>query len=410
MAKSLLEELLIEAGTLNEDTEKRVNKKENIQFSMAEAVQSFINEAMADEEEETEEVEDSEDAGDYEEEDVDAETGEALEGEDEEFEDDSEEMEDDEEFEVEDSEDEEMGDDEEFELDDEEMEDSEEEDFDSEEMEMDGMDDEGSMEFEGEDEEAVDLTQASLEEVMEFIENADDDVVFQIVKKPTYSVTTNSGQGMSDDMGDVSFEDEDEEFEIDENMLREVMGDMDLEEEEQVTVLDPKTDSSKIPAYMQTKKPFGLKGEDGNVNMVQKENRKLKSQLEQIVKENRQLKLNETKSVAALKQMIEKSKQLALVNSNLAYVTRLFTEHATTKQEKMDVLRKFDATRTIEESQKTFKTLNESFSKKTVKKGISVNVNEAKDFNQKQLIKEEKAYVDPQQEKLLRLMYGETGL
>lgn len=409
MAKSLLEELLIEAGTLNEDTEKRVNKKENIQFSMAEAVQSFINEAMADEEEETEEVEDSEDAGDYEEEDVDAETGEALEGEDEEFEDDSEEMEDDEEFEVEDSEDEEMGDDEEFELDDEEMEDSEEEDFDSEEMEMDDMDDEGSMEFEGEDEEAVDLTQASLEEVMEFIENADDDVVFQIVKKPTYSVTTNSGQGMSDDMGDVSFEDEDEEFEIDENMLREVMGDMNMEmemdEAEQVPVYKS---GEAIPPTQKGK--FGVTDTTGNVKMVQSENRKLKSQLEQIVKENRQLKLNETKSVAALKQMIEKSKQLALVNSNLAYVTRLFTEHATTKQEKMDVLRKFDATRTIEESQKTFKTLNESFSKKTVKKGISVNVNEAKDFNQKQLIKEEKAYVDPQQEKLLRLMYGETGL
>lgn len=407
MAKSLLEELLIEAGTLNEDTEKRVNKKENIQFSMAEAVQSFINEAMADEEEETEEVEDSEDAGDYEEEDVDAETGEALEGEDEEFEDDSEEMEDDEEFEVEDSEDEEMGDDEEFELDDEEMEDSEEEDFDSEEMEMDDMDDEGSMEFEGEDEEAVDLTQASLEEVMEFIENADDDVVFQIVKKPTYSVTTNSGQGMSDDMGDVSFEDEDEEFEIDENMLREVMGDMEMkmDEAEQVPVYKS---GEAIPPTQKGK--FGVTDTTGNVKMVQSENRKLKSQLEQIVKENRQLKLNETKSVAALKQMIEKSKQLALVNSNLAYVTRLFTEHATTKQEKMDVLRKFDATRTIEESQKTFKTLNESFSKKTVKKGISVNVNEAKDFNQKQLITEEKAYVDPDQEKLLRLMYGETGL
>jgi hypothetical protein len=34
--------------------------------------------------------------------------------------------------------------------------------------------------------------------------------------------------------------------------------------------------------------------------------------------------------------------EVAVFNSNLAYATRLFTEHSTTKQEKINILRRFD--------------------------------------------------------------------
>ena len=44
-----------------------------------------------------------------------------------------------------------------------------------------------------------------------------------------------------------------------------------------------------------------------------------------------------------------KLNEVAVFNSNLAYSTRLFTEHSTTKQEKINILRRFDNVDTIKE-------------------------------------------------------------
>ena len=54
MSKNLLEELLIQAGTLNEETEKRVNNNQKvvIENTMASAVRNFIQEAVGEEGEE----------------------------------------------------------------------------------------------------------------------------------------------------------------------------------------------------------------------------------------------------------------------------------------------------------------------------------------------------------------------
>jgi segregation and condensation protein B len=387
------------------------NKKTVLENTMADAVTKFIQEAVEPAEEEDDSA--------YEEEDVDAETGEALD--DEEMEDDS----DDEEIEIEDDsdeeeidvdmEDEDMEDEdmEDDDMEDDDMEDDDEvididmEDEDMEDSEMDMGDDEG-MDFEGSEEESVDMTQASLEEVMEFIENADDDVVFQIVKKPTYSVTTNSSQGapmgagMS--MGTEGSDEEDIELDIDEETLMEMLRD-EMSEVEQMPVYKQ---GETVPKF-QKGQSVGITDGEGNVKVVA-ENRKLKAQVNKLVQENKQLKLNETKSIAALKQMISKANELALVNTNLAYVSRLFTEHSTTKPEKVAILKKFDAAKTVNESEKTFKVLTEALGKRTQKKAISVNVNEAVDFNQKKVIKEEKAYVDPVEEKMMRLFNFKSGL
>ena len=45
-----------------------------------------------------------------------------------------------------------------------------------------------------------------------------------------------------------------------------------------------------------------------------------------------------------------KLNEVAVFNSNLAYATRLFTEHTTTKQEKINILKRFDNVETIKES------------------------------------------------------------
>jgi len=52
-----------------------------------------------------------------------------------------------------------------------------------------------------------------------------------------------------------------------------------------------------------------------------------------------------------------KLNEVAIFNSNLAYATRLFTEHSTTKQEKINILRRFDNVETLKESKGLYRTL-----------------------------------------------------
>ncbi len=52
-----------------------------------------------------------------------------------------------------------------------------------------------------------------------------------------------------------------------------------------------------------------------------------------------------------------KLNEVAVFNSNLAYSTRLFTEHSTTKQEKINILRRFDNVETIKESKSLYKSI-----------------------------------------------------
>ena len=52
-----------------------------------------------------------------------------------------------------------------------------------------------------------------------------------------------------------------------------------------------------------------------------------------------------------------KLNEVAVFNSNLAYSTRLFTEHSTTKQEKINILRRFDNVESIKESKSLYKSI-----------------------------------------------------
>ena len=57
-----------------------------------------------------------------------------------------------------------------------------------------------------------------------------------------------------------------------------------------------------------------------------------------------------------------KLNEVAVFNSNLAYATRLFTEHSTSKQEKINILRRFDGVETIKESKNLYQSLKNELS------------------------------------------------
>ena len=98
----------------------------------------------------------------------------------------------------------------------------------------------------------------------------------------------------------------------------------------------------------------------------------------------------------------DKLNEVAIFNSNLAYTTRLFTEHSTTKKEKINILRRFDNVETLKESKNLYKLLkdelgrtetkkvNESFEKKinnTVSSGSSTTLIESKTYENPQFLR-----------------------
>ncbi len=76
----------------------------------------------------------------------------------------------------------------------------------------------------------------------------------------------------------------------------------------------------------------------------------------------------------ALVSFKQKLNETAVFNSNLAYATRLFTEHSTTKQEKINILRRFDNVKSLKESKNLYKVIRESLAGNTTKKNISESV------------------------------------
>jgi hypothetical protein len=71
-----------------------------------------------------------------------------------------------------------------------------------------------------------------------------------------------------------------------------------------------------------------------------------------------------------------KLNEVAVFNSNLAYATRLFTEHSTTKQEKINILRRFDSVESLKESKALYKTLKDELSSQSTKKPSKESIQE----------------------------------
>jgi hypothetical protein len=123
-----------------------------------------------------------------------------------------------------------------------------------------------------------------------------------------------------------------------------------------------------------------------------------------IMKEYKELKSKNKEYKGALKVFKDKLNEVALFNTNLAYVNRLFTEHSTTKKEKMNILKRFDEADSIKGSKSIYKSVKTELDNKIpITKSVGNKVNKtvkssASDLN------ESTAYVDPQIEAIKDLM------
>ena len=135
-----------------------------------------------------------------------------------------------------------------------------------------------------------------------------------------------------------------------------------------------------------------------------KENNTLKGEVSSIKSENETLKEDYNKMVDALKEFRKKLNEVAVFNSNLTYTVRLFTEHTTTKNEKVDIIKRFDEVKSIKESKNTYKNLVKEISqtKTPIKESVEEKINETKGSGSAQ-ITESSVYVNPEFEKMKNL-------
>jgi len=109
----------------------------------------------------------------------------------------------------------------------------------------------------------------------------------------------------------------------------------------------------------------------------------------------------------ALNVFRDKLNEVAIFNSNLAYATRLFTEHSTSKQEKINILRRFDGVESLKESKNLYKTIKEELSGSSVQpmnESITEQIERAPSSGSAVSLIESKTYENPQFMRMKDLM------
>ncbi len=150
--------------------------------------------------------------------------------------------------------------------------------------------------------------------------------------------------------------------------------------------------------------PHGDKGESKRAGLKSKKVFKAGSGV--VSEEFIKLKKQNEEYKKALVLFKDKLNEVAVFNANLAYATRIFTEHSTTKQEKLNILKRFDSVSTMNESKNLFSTIkSELENKKPISESVVDKITStSKTSSSKDILSESNAYVSPQFARMKDLM------
>lgn len=197
---------------------------------------------------------------------------------------------------------------------------------------------------------------------------------------------------------ELEFEDEDEEDEV--------VYEIEMEDDEEETIEEAPRTMSKLKGRKYGNPQRRVESRQPSVDTkMLKENSVLKNKFKSVLAENKELKENQDKMVDALKQFRQKLQEVAVFNSNLAHVVRLFTENTTTKEEKVDIVKRMDEAKTIKESKLIFEGIKKELNgvtKQTIKETVENKVNKTASTGASQ-ITESKVFVHPDLEKMKKM-------
>jgi hypothetical protein len=129
------------------------------------------------------------------------------------------------------------------------------------------------------------------------------------------------------------------------------------------------------------------------------ESAELLTKYNELVKENSDFK-------AILKKFRKMLAETVVYNANLTYVTKLFMEHATSKDEKFAILDRFDeGVNSLKESKKLYKTINGELTNQTpITESIDSKINESKGSGSSSSLNENTVYIDKETARIKDLM------
>jgi hypothetical protein len=304
---------------------------------------------------------------------------------------------------------------------------------------MESMDDESSMD----DEDVMDMTSASDDEVLKVFKamKPEDGIVVKkdgnnvefgdgedeyIIKLDGEDSDIDTGMDMGADLdtdvesdvdSDVDMDEMDMDAEVEEVMSsdnqEETIYEIELDEEEEeeeesneAEVSEEEEESKKVEATEAARTKSNVHGNKNGMSRAglpsktkYKAGSGINEQVETLKKQNAEYK----KALVLFK---DKLNEVAVFNANLAYATRLFTEHSTTKQEKLNILKRFDTVSTMNEAKSLFSTIKtELGSKTTVTESVAKKIsNTPSTSSSQEVLSESKAYEAPQFKRMRDLM------
>jgi hypothetical protein len=284
------------------------------------------------------------------------------------------------------------------------------------------MDSEDSLELPSDDmgmddEDVMDMTGASDEEVLKVFKamKPEDGIV---VKKDGNNVEFETaddeyiikldGEEESEVEDEFGMEEEmmpsEEESETEEETIYEIeMEEEEMEEEKEVEATEGESKEEK-PKEVEATEAARTFAND--VRVPANQGKKFKAGRHEMNEEVENLKKQNAEYKKALILFKEKLNEVAVFNANLAYATRLFTEHSTTKQEKLNILKRFDSVSTMNESKNLFSTIkSELGTKTTVTETVAEKIsNTPTTSSSTDVLSESKAYENPQFSRIKEMM------
>ena len=136
------------------------------------------------------------------------------------------------------------------------------------------------------------------------------------------------------------------------------------------------------------------------------ENKNKTEELEKVNQLVEEFKGAENEYKTAIKNLKGQLQEVALFTSNLTYAVKLMTENSTTKDEKLDILKRFDSAKTLTESREIFNSMENLFntSKKNVEKTIEETVLKGNKTSGASNLNETTAYQNPQISRMLDII------
>ena len=136
------------------------------------------------------------------------------------------------------------------------------------------------------------------------------------------------------------------------------------------------------------------------------ENNKKTQELDSFKTLAEEFKGSETEYKSAIKNLKSQLQEVALFSSNLTYAIKLITENSTTKDEKLNILKRFDSAKNLNESREIFNSLQDQLvsGKTATKQVIEDKIMESPKASGSSKLNESTAYQNPQLSRMLDII------